>query len=84
MIITYKVFPGITKTYLYNFDLDEAVLTSTYNICFEQKCEKYQYFYLKIFIVLVVKFSVYLNQPTTPIGKGSVQNVEIGESTRHK
>ena len=28
----------------------EAVLTSTYNLCFEQKYEKYQNFYLKIFI----------------------------------
>ena len=55
----------ITKTYLlYNFDplklhfylvklgfiaLGEAVLTSTHNLCFEQKYEKYQKFYLKIF-----------------------------------
>ena len=42
--------------------LSEAVLTSTHNICFEQKCEKYQNFYLKIFIFLVLKFSVYLNR----------------------
>ena len=37
------------------------VLTSTHNLCFEQKYEKYQNFYLKIFILLVVKFSIYLN-----------------------
>ena len=30
--------------------LAEAVLTSTHNLCFEQKYEKYQNFYLKIFI----------------------------------
>ena len=29
--------------------LVEAVLTSTHNMCFEQKYEKYQIFYLKIF-----------------------------------
>ena len=28
--------------------MGEAVLTSTYNLCFEQKYEKYQSFYLKI------------------------------------
>ena len=42
--------------------LTEAVLTSTHNLCFEQKYEKYQNFYLKIFIFLVVKFSIYLNR----------------------
>ena len=34
-----------------------------HSLCFEQKYEKYQIFYLKIFIFfLVVKFSVYLNR----------------------
>ena len=33
-----------------------------HNLCFEQKYKKYQDFYLKIFIFLVVKFSVYLNR----------------------
>ena len=42
--------------------LAEAVLTSTHNQCFEQKYEKYQNFYLKIFIFLVVKFSIHLNR----------------------
>ena len=43
--------------------LVEAVLTSTHNLCFEQKYEKYQIFYLKFFIsFLVVKFSLYLNR----------------------
>ena len=38
------------------------VLTSTHNLCFEQKYEKYQNFLSKIFHFLVVKFSVYLNR----------------------
>ena len=44
------------------------VLTSTHNLCFEQKCEKYQNFYLKIFNFLVVKFSVYLNRRVFVMG----------------
>ena len=32
---------------------------NTYNLCFEQK---YQNFYLKIFLDLAVKFSIYLNR----------------------
>ena len=35
---------------------------STHNLCFEQKYEKYQNFYLKAFSFLVVKFSIYLNR----------------------
>ena len=31
------------------------------NLCFEQKCEKYQNFSFENFHFLVVKFSVYLN-----------------------
>ena len=42
--------------------ISEAVLTSTHNLCFEQKYENYQNFYPKIFIFLVVKFSVYLDR----------------------
>ena len=42
--------------------LVEAVLTNTHNLCYEQKCEKYQIFFLsENFHVLVVNFSVYLN-----------------------
>ena len=40
----------------------EAVLTSTHNLCFEQKYEKYQNFSSENFHFLVVKFSVYLNR----------------------
>ena len=35
---------------------------STHNLCFEQKCEKYQSFLSENFYFLVVKFSVYLNR----------------------
>ena len=33
--------------------LTDAVLTSTHNLCFEQKYEKYQNYYLKFFIFVV-------------------------------
>ena len=39
-----------------------AALTSTHNLCFEQKYEKYQNFLSENFICLVVKFKVYLNR----------------------
>ena len=64
----------ITKTCLYNFDplkphfyivklgFTEAVLTSTHNLCFEQKHEKYQNFLSTNYHFLMVKFSVYLNR----------------------
>ena len=42
--------------------LGEAVLTSTHNLCFEQKYEKYRNFVSENFPVLVVKFSIYLNR----------------------
>ena len=42
--------------------LVEAVLTSTHNLCFEQKYEKYLNFYLKIFNFSVINFSVCLNR----------------------
>ena len=39
-----------------------AVLTSTHNLCFEQKYEKCQIFLSENFQCLVVKFSIYLNR----------------------
>ena len=42
--------------------LAEAVLTSTHNLCFEQKYEKYKKFLSENFNFLVVKFLVYLNR----------------------
>ena len=47
---------------VYIIFLISAVLMSTHNLCFEQKYEKYQNFYLKILQFLVVKFSIYLNR----------------------
>ena len=35
---------------------------STHNLCFEQKCEKYQSFLSENFHFLEVKISVYLNR----------------------
>ena len=40
----------------------EAVLTSTNNLCFEQKYEKYQNFLSEKFPFLIVKFTIYLNR----------------------
>ena len=42
--------------------LGEAVLTSTHNLCFEQKYENYQNFSSENFHILVVKISAYLNR----------------------
>ena len=39
----------------------EPVLTSTHNLCFEQKYEKMSEFLSENFQFLVVKFSIYLN-----------------------
>ena len=36
--------------------------SNTYNLCFEQKYEKYQSFLSEIFRFLEVKFSIYLNR----------------------
>ena len=41
--------------------LGEAVLTSTHNLCFEQKYENIRIF-IENFQFLVVKFSIYLNK----------------------
>ena len=42
--------------------LAKVVLTSTKNLCLEQKYEKYLNFLSENFHFLVVKFSVYLNR----------------------
>ena len=46
----------------------EAVLTSTHNLCFEQKYEKYQNFLTKNFHFLLGKFSVNLNRRVFVMG----------------
>ena len=52
-------FTGLNIILLISAKKHRLCLTSTH---FEQKYEKYQNFYLKIFIFLVVKFSVYFNR----------------------
>ena len=42
--------------------LGEAVLTSTHNLCFEQKRENISEFLSENYQFLVVKFSIYLNR----------------------
>ena len=56
--------------------LDEAVLTSTNNLCFEQKFENYKNFYLKTFSFLVVKISIYLNRRVFVMARN--QNWSLG------
>ena len=46
----------------YPQSMGEAVLTSTHNLCFEQKYEKYKKNLSEHFHFLVVKFSIYLNR----------------------
>ena len=48
--------------------LTEAVLTSTHNLCFEQKYAKYQSFLFEKFQFLEVKFSIYLNRRVFVMG----------------
>ena len=42
--------------------VDDAVLTSTHNLGFEQEYKEYQNFLSKNFPFLVVKFSIFLNR----------------------
>ena len=42
--------------------MGEAVLTSTHNLCFEQKYENISEFLSENFQFLEVKFSIYLNR----------------------
>ena len=49
----------------------ETVLSSTHNLCFEHKYEKYQNFFIsKNFLFLVVKFSIYLNKRVFVVSVG--------------
>ena len=53
---------GFTGVYIMFVFIGKAVLTSTHNLCFEQKLENYMNFSFESFQFLVVKFSVYLKQ----------------------
>ena len=58
-------FTGVNIIFLISAQkhrLCEAVLTSTHNLCFEQKCENYQSFLSENFQFLEMKFSIYLNR----------------------
>ena len=47
----------------------KGVLTSTHNLCFEQKYEKYKSFLSENFQFLEVTFSIYLNRPVLVMTK---------------
>ena len=53
---------GGSNEYPQSMFFTKAVLTSTHNLCFEQKYEKYQKILSEKFHFLVVKFSIYLNR----------------------
>ena len=56
-------FTGVCIIFLISAqNIGEAVLTTTHNLCFERKYEKYQIFFSEDFHFLVVKFSVHLNR----------------------
>ena len=58
--------------------LSKPVLTSTHNLCFEQEYEKYQnFFYQKSFILLGVKFSVYLNRHVFVMGQSEHYWIDV-------
>ena len=52
--------------------LAEAVLTSSHNLCFEQKYENYQNFSSESFHFLVVIFLIYLNGRVFEMGLKNV------------
>ena len=61
----------------------EAVLTSTHNLYFEQKYEKYKLFLSENLQFLEVKFSVYLNRRVFLMCLGVVNSKTGGEAGRH-
>ena len=69
----YIIFSWSAKIIECGYSLEppaEAVLTSTHNLCFEQKYEKnIRFFLFENFPFLVVKFSIYLNRHVFVIGK---------------
>ena len=57
---TYIILTPIKQhLYIVKLGFTEAVLTSTHNLCFEEKYETYQNFYLKIFIFGGKIFSIF-------------------------
>ena len=62
------VYRGIFYFSYFRSKTYEAVLTSTHNLCFEHKYEKYQNFLSETFHFLLVKISVYLNRHVFVMG----------------
>ena len=65
--------------------LIEAVLTSTHNLYFEQKYEKYQKFLSENFTIWGGKISVYLNRHVFVMGVGLNQTLgsDLGRRRSH-
>ena len=55
-------FTGVCIIFLISAQKRAVVLTSTHNLCFKQKYEKYQSFLSENFQFLKVKVSIYLNR----------------------
>ena len=55
----YIVKLGFTGVYINLLIVAEAVLTSTHNLCFEQKYEKYRNFYINPFLVVFFFFNIF-------------------------
>ena len=53
---------GYTLFFLFLLKKIDCGYSSTYNLCFDQKYEKYQIFLSENFQFLEVKFSIYLNR----------------------
>ena len=64
--------------------LGEAVLTSTQNLCFEQKYEKYQHFKISLSVFWVVKISIYLNKCVFVIQKEGTNRHLMGSEQPKK
>ena len=58
------------------------VLTSTHNLCFEQKCEKYQSFLSENFQFLDMKFSIYLNRHVFVMLSGAMKMNIAAENSK--
>ena len=54
---------------MFLFLLSKAALTSTHNLCFEQKYKTYQSFLSENFQFLEVKLSIYLNRRVFVMGQ---------------
>ena len=67
----YVIFDSKTGVYRGIHYFFKAVLTSTHNLCFEQKYEKY----LKIFNFSVINFSVYLNRHVLVMTEGQCRSL---------